>query len=184
MLKVNGNAHTFDYDNAIWGTTTPLNPAAADMDATEHRSQAWSELSFTTMRVGLRETDLRTLLVAVSSSSMATLLGGGLVTLGGSRTDWLGLMASGALQPNCNRIAINNYDSYVRVRIGIVGNNESFCSSVDSYIGIGGGGSTACQGSSGASVASGTRACWGPTDLSGNFVPERIVPAWGYVWVR
>ena len=57
----------------------------------------------------------------------------------GSRDEWkawIGPKAS--LQRNCNRIAINNYHHYARVRLGIISNQEGNCHSPDSRIGVGG----------------------------------------------
>ena len=58
--------------------------------------------------------------------------------------NWRNLLKGSRLQPYCNRQGFNNIITGsvdVRVRIGILGNNENNCISPDSAIGIGIGGS-------------------------------------------
>jgi hypothetical protein len=46
-------------------------------------------------------------------------------------------MASGSLQPHCNREGFNNdVPGYTRVRLGIVANQENDCASPDSRLGL------------------------------------------------
>jgi len=61
------------------------------------------------------------------------------------RDAWKSLLGSqGSLQPNCNKEGFNTKDNLdrftIRVRIGILGNNENHCSYCDSRIGFGSGG--------------------------------------------
>ena len=49
-------------------------------------------------------------------------------------------MYRSSLQRNCNREGFNVYSSnsrYMKVRLGIVGNNENDCTSADSFVGLG-----------------------------------------------
>ncbi len=58
------------------------------------------------------------------------------------RAKWLGLVSGSDLQPHCNREGFNNQEPHGKyVRIGIFGNNEGDCNTIDSVMGIGIGGS-------------------------------------------
>ena len=56
------------------------------------------------------------------------------------RSKWKQLIHGSSLQPQCNREGFNVYTSskHVRVRLGILANQENNCGSPDSFIGLGG----------------------------------------------
>ena len=70
------------------------------------------------------------------------------------RSKWLSMINGSKLQINCKKEGINPLK---KLRIGIVGNNENDCISVDSYFGIGIRHRPYCQ--SGYTVRSGNAAC-------------------------
>lgn len=54
------------------------------------------------------------------------------------RNNWTDLLDSAHLQKNCNREGFNiKIKSSIKVRLGILGNNEDDCMSPDSAIGVG-----------------------------------------------
>ncbi|MEM1009184.1 MAG: hypothetical protein AAGJ35_09275, partial [Myxococcota bacterium] len=69
------------------------------------------------------------------------------------REAWISLMPPNraSLQQRCNREGFNNaskiddHNYYAKVRIGIIANQETNCSSADSYLGVGGIGSSGCS---------------------------------------
>ena len=54
------------------------------------------------------------------------------------RNKWKSLISGSSLQLNCNREGFNAYAQYVRVRLGLIANQENDCNTPDSFIGLGG----------------------------------------------
>ncbi len=92
------------------------------------------------------------------------------------RAAWKGLLAGSSLQSNCNQEGLNNNpaNGWNRIRIGILGNEQTDCSSPDSYIGLGGASSTCGTGD----LAAGDIACYTPDNGTVNLA------AMGYLFVR
>ncbi len=59
------------------------------------------------------------------------------------RYTWRRLIYGSSLQRNCNREGFNVHpgSKYLRIRLGLVTNNENNCNTPDSFIGLGGDGS-------------------------------------------
>ena len=51
---------------------------------------------------------------------------------------WRSLVPAASLQPNCKKEGFNVKSKRMKVRIGILGNNEDDCLSAESFIGVGG----------------------------------------------
>ncbi|MCA2980390.1 MAG: hypothetical protein INH37_19130, partial [Myxococcaceae bacterium] len=152
------------------------------------KSQAYSEVGFTQILVGLREgTDLRTAVFNVTAANALTMVTNSLNF--GTRAQWMTLSANAALQPNCDQSGSSKttggpppyFSGFARVRIGHLADNSD-CGGHDSYIGLGGQAPNQCAG--GVGVSAGNRACFGAVNAASTFVPDRNVPAWGYLWVR
>merc|ERR1712059_202664 len=76
----------------------------------------------------------------LSGSSLRAMVASGKQQLASSsRSDWLSLTSGfKGLQPHCNRVGINpSGGQYLRLRLGILGNNENNCNSCDSFVGVG-----------------------------------------------
>ena len=77
------------------------------------------------------------------ASSLCNVIADGVFkTTTAGKNKWLSLMQYSRLQANCNKEGFNmdlpGYNlAYMKVRIGIVANNENHCSSCDSCIGFG-----------------------------------------------
>ena len=56
------------------------------------------------------------------------------------RNKWKSLIYGSSLQRNCNREGFNAHvpSKHVRVRLGLIANNQNVCSTPDSFIGLGG----------------------------------------------
>ena len=58
-------------------------------------------------------------------------------TTSAGRNVWLSLITGASLQQNCNQEGFNIDTKTVRIRLGLIANNENHCSSCDSWIGFG-----------------------------------------------
>lgn len=187
-MKINGAAQTFNYDSSFWSDAATFNPSSTNLTDTEMKSQAYNEVGFTEILVGLREgIDLRTAIFGVIAPNAQNMVTSGVSF--GSRATWMSLSANAALQPNCDQSGASKnsggsyayYSGYGRVRIGHIADAGS-CGGWDSYIGLGGQAPNQCAG--GVGVSAGNRACFGAVNAMGTGVGDRNAPAWGYLWVR
>lgn len=144
VLKANGSRSTFAYGSAQWTSAAPLNPASTALDDGEAKLASYSTVPFTQVRLGL-VVGMASKYVTLESAapSMLARMQGSYVATSLGRTAWKDLVAGASLQPNCNQEGFNVAPAggnAVKVRIGIVGNEQGDCSSPDSGLGLGGGG--------------------------------------------
>jgi hypothetical protein len=142
-LKVDGAKSTFSYDAALWTNVATHNPSAADLDGTEAKLASFSSVPFTEVRAGFKESGVTSWLkLPLTGSSLSSVFSSGAYrSTSAGRTAWLSLMSGASIQGGCNSEGFNVASSnatYSRVRIGILGNNESDCGTCDSWMGIGG----------------------------------------------
>jgi hypothetical protein len=184
VMKLDGTSPLFNYDSASWLDASTLNATSPDVSDTQMKSQAYGEVGFTQLLVGLREgADLRTTAFTVTASSALAMVTSGMDF--GTRAEWMSLSANAALQVNCNVSGSSKRGAHpgaARVRIGSIANNEADCVTHDSYIGLGGQSTATCLG--GAGVSAGNRACFEAVTAMGAAATDRNAPAWGYLWVR
>ena len=162
-LKVDGRLQTFNYDSVIWEDETLLGQTTPGFDHTEAKLATWTAFPISEVRVGFEypidSGDLRYLvlpLAAAKLSDLFTPLQSRTTAVG--RDAWMGLVdATGSLQPNCNAEGTNVFSDISRVRLGILGNNEDDCTTPDSRLGVGGGG-TVC---SDPTQTAGNSSCYG-----------------------
>jgi len=186
VMKIDGTAASsqLGYDGALWTNTATLKADQVDTSRVEAKYRAFNEVAFSKLRIVMVEAQSSAMTLAVSGSSVGHLMRGPFVQIARPRQDWLALLPGAIVQPNCNQGGINNSfaNPFVRVRIGMVGNEQADCTSPDSFIGIGGGGGSGngCFGTgaflppSAGSVSGGT--C--------NPTPGPNHPAFAYVYVR
>jgi hypothetical protein len=172
-LKIDGRRSTFRYASTLWTSEELLNPDAPDRDTTEAKLDSFNRVAFREVmirfdtevdgeRVGrwvwmdLRGDNLRALFAA--GDYLPVYLG---------RERWLAAVPGATLQDHCNREGINVGSDDNKVRLGIVGNDESDCLTPESKLGVGGSYScqtcSACEGGSGlAGPAAGSNdaGCW------------------------
>ena len=187
-MKIDGAAQTFNYDSSYWSDAMTLNPGSTNLSDTQMKSQAYNEVGFTEILVGMREAgDLRTATFSITAPNAQSMVTGG--SSFGTRATWMSLSANSAVQPDCSQSGSSQHTSgspsywsnFARVRLGTIGDSGA-CGGHDSYLGLGGLAPGSCAGSN--SVSVGNRACFGPVNAAGMPVGDRTVPAWGYLWVR
>jgi hypothetical protein len=100
-------------------------------------------MPFVYVRVGMQQNQAtRWLILPEQAESMAGLMSSGFHATTVGRAAWERLPARGSLQLNCNREGFNVQTTEANVRIGIVANNQTDCSSCNSWIGFGAMGDT------------------------------------------
>ena len=74
-----------------------------------------------------------------ANSLYSVIANGNYSQINAGRAEWISLINDAKLQPNCNKEGFNMKFSayYLKLRMGIVGNNENDCESCDSVIGFG-----------------------------------------------
>ncbi|HEY8379348.1 MAG TPA: fibrinogen-like YCDxxxxGGGW domain-containing protein, partial [Nannocystis sp.] len=182
-LKADGSKGTFFYDAALWTNASTFQPNFPDLDHNEAKLQSFMSVPFTEILVGLEhpigqgQPVLKTQKIAIARPSLQNLFQGGYVATSLGRNAWKALITDSSLQPNCNREGFNAVpadNTWPRIRIGIVSNQENDCTTPDSYIGIGGVGEP----------------CGGPQRSVGNVAfcgadnGDKSLPAFGVVFVR
>ncbi|XP_028396196.1 uncharacterized skeletal organic matrix protein 5-like [Dendronephthya gigantea] len=151
VMKIDGNQNDFNYNSPYW-----INKAAYEVeDGLEGLTEKQTKLAsywntpFNKICLGMKvNSETRWIALDYDASSLYNVIRYGsfkrLSTAAG-RGAWGSLINGSALQPNCNqegfsidiRYAASHFSTYVRVRIGIVANNENDCKSCDSCIGFG-----------------------------------------------
>ncbi|MCB9634072.1 MAG: hypothetical protein H6721_18280 [Sandaracinus sp.] len=183
-LKADGRLTTFSYDAALWTGATTLNPANSAFDRNEALLESYFSVDFTEVRVGMEDPipgTVRYLTIPQAGASLSSVIAPGTYvasTVG--RDAWKGLMASGSLQPFCNREGFNAQANtpaaaWARARIGIISNQEADCGSPDSRIGIGTQGNACGQSDA---ISAGNAAFCSPD------AGDRNTQGFGYVFVR
>lgn len=141
-LKVDGAKSTFAYDAAIWTNDDTLNPTSTNTDLVEAKMRSFSTVPFNQVRIGMSEAGTKRFTVLdVTRASLRDAFSAGRISTTGGRDAWLKLVEAPVLQANCNDEGFNIEHSggiAPRVRIGIIGNEQTDCATPDSYIGIGG----------------------------------------------
>jgi hypothetical protein len=194
VLKADGTQSNFSYSSAYWTNANLFNAWSAGLDSTEAKLQSWNSVPFDVVRVGLTDPrDGMTRYLEISrpgTLSISKLFSNTAspTTLG--RPAWEGLLSVGSLQPTfCGEgFNIGSSASYASVRVGIIANQETNCTTPDSWIGIGGFyGTGQCNQSLANSVGntSPPRSDCGPMmDANGQTVAAQTVRAMGYLFVR
>jgi hypothetical protein len=143
VLKIDGHENTFVHDDALWENAETFHSDSADLDDTEAKLAGFATMPFGYLRVGMLENgSVHWLILPVEADSLASLMQGDYEATNVGRSAWERLPARGSLQFNCNREGINVETPEASVRIGIVANNQSDCSTCNSFIGFGGKGNT------------------------------------------
>lgn len=173
-LKVDGADAKSGYDGAVWTATEATGTLGLD-DQAGCTPAFWTQ-PFTQVRVGLHAQGQTQWLVldATGPSLQAVFAAGKPVPGKAGLVAWESLLTSGSLQSNCLMEGLNVAPAGGgKVRVGIVGNNEDDCNSIDSWLGLGG--SPVCGKST---PTSGNLACWHPDH------GDAATPALGWLMVR
>jgi hypothetical protein len=142
VMKANGGMPTFRYDSPYW--TDEVELAATPLyDAIEAKLRTYRTVEFTQMRVVMvTGTETRAVILDVGAGSCVQLFNRGYSMTTVDRDTWLAMVPDVSLQDNCGMQGINVApdSDELRVRIGIIGNNEGNCNTPNSRIGVGGAG--------------------------------------------
>ena len=176
---------TFTYASSHWTTSSIHNvPNALNINNDEEgKFASFNEMKVTSICVGMRTTDenistTRFKEVKIQTSTLLEMFKDGtekITTVG--RRGWLDLVPDSVLQPNCNKEGFNIMSQRrVKVRLGIVANNEDDCGTPNSLIGFG-------AGSNGDSCGKNVDiSCGVFTVCNGN--SYMVKPMTGYIFIR
>ncbi|XP_028408147.1 proprotein convertase subtilisin/kexin type 4-like [Dendronephthya gigantea] len=148
VMKIDGRKETFRYSSSYWTNKNAYNDndrgKKGGFDNTEFKGQTFWKTSFNEICVVMKYgRQLRGLSFTHRASSLYNLFADGRYQqthIG--RSNWRHLIYRSSLQRHCNREGFNVYSNYknVRVRLGLIANQQRHCGSPDSFIGLGGGG--------------------------------------------
>jgi len=179
VLSIDGRKNTFAYDSPLWTNKKTLNAKLAKKPPFEVKTKAFYRVPFKEVRILMWDGKKywAEQFIPYKARSLYDVFKDGKykpTKLGRKR--WKSLVKGGSLQRRCNKEGFNVYNRLMRVRIGIIANQENDCSTPDSRIGIGAGSSDPLR---------------GPNRSVGNeaigFEPDNGVKrttAWGLVYVR
>ena len=144
VLRMHGDHKTFAYGAELWTNKSTYRADHPGFDDGEAKLASYHTVAFTAMRLGMRDgKDYRWLVVPFSATSLhAAIADGNYRETKVGRGAWKGLIKSSSLQKSCNREGFNaaGLDTFSRVRIGIIGNEQNSCTTPDSRLGFGGAG--------------------------------------------
>jgi hypothetical protein len=143
-LKIDGEASTFEYNEALWEDNSTYRPEFPDLDDKEAKLRSFSTIGFKEVRLGMEENGTKRWIKASVpgfASSLEKVFSASFdVPTSIPEAEWRKLVETPSLQPHCKRQGFNidTTDSKrARVRIGIVGNDQLDCVSTDSLLGFG-----------------------------------------------
>jgi hypothetical protein len=178
VMSIDGRKKTFVYDSPYWTNRKRLNEYLKGKPPFEYKGKGFYRVSFSEVNLVTQAgKDLRNLRIKQSAKSLYHLLRSGKyrgTKLG--RKKWKSLLKNSSLQRKCNREGFNVHNALMRVRIGIIANQENDCKTPDSRLGFGAGSNDPKR---------------GPSRAVGNeaigFEPDkgkRQTTAWGFILVR
>ena len=183
-LKLDGSDPKSNYDAPLWTNSDAVNSSSVSLEGAAAKLASFWSMPLTQLRVGLRKLDkdaasdeLHWIVLNLTAPSLRAAFAVEKATPSAlGLFAWESLLSDASLQPFCLGEGINvQTSSGAAIRVGIVGNNEGDCSSVDSWLGLGGR-ANIC-GSQG-TPTSGNLACWNPDH------GDRAAARWGYLMVR
>ncbi|XP_028416369.1 uncharacterized skeletal organic matrix protein 5-like isoform X1 [Dendronephthya gigantea] len=151
VMKIDGNQSTFGYSSSHWTNKTTFNDndygRNGGFDNREFKESTYWKTSFNEVCVAMKYGgELRALSFSHPASSLYDLIADGIYCQTHvGRFQWKQLINGSSLQRKCNREGFNvnpRPGLNVRVRLGIVGNEQNHCNSADSFVGLGGEGGT------------------------------------------
>ena len=178
VMAMDGRKGTFAYDAKLWKNKATLRADGKGKGPFEFKSAAFHRLPFSEVLVGLNVgKKFRILAIPKKAKSLHALFADGKyrpTKLG--RKKWKRLISKSSLQRHCNREGFNVYNALMRVRIGIIANQEKDCHTPDSRLGLGAGSNDSKRGPK---RSAGNEAIGYEADKG-----KRATAAWGYVYVR
>ncbi|XP_068730599.1 uncharacterized skeletal organic matrix protein 5-like [Montipora capricornis] len=148
-MKTDGKKKAFHYDSALWSNKNAYNlpGGKTGFDFEETKLPTYWNTSFSKICLGMKITGqpIKFLVINKHAQSLYSLIADGKYrSTSLSRNTWKTLIGSQAsLQGNCDMQGFNAAGSSKgssKARIGIIGNNEKDCASIDARIELGTGG--------------------------------------------
>ncbi|XP_028396194.1 uncharacterized skeletal organic matrix protein 5-like [Dendronephthya gigantea] len=149
VMKIDGNKNDFNYSSPYWTNKAAYKVEDGLEGLTEKQTKLASywNTPFNKICLGMKvNNQTKWIALDYAASSLYNVIGdGSFKKTSVGKKKWKSLIDGSDLQKNCNRegLSINiryvapGYSTYVRVRIGIVANNQNDCRSCDSCIGFG-----------------------------------------------
>jgi hypothetical protein len=146
LAKIDGSTRQWHYFSGLWNTDATLNPGSMMMDTTSAKLAAFNLFPVASILLGVLmngTSDIRWLTVGLPQTypSLKSVFSGPFIPTNIGRAGWKNWIGNtSSLQLHCNKEGFNTNPvdyRYQAVRIGIVGNNEYNCASVDSALGVG-----------------------------------------------
>ncbi|MEM1347014.1 MAG: MopE-related protein [Myxococcota bacterium] len=154
-LKDRGDTSSLNYDDPLWTNGVTFFEDLADLDAQEAKLRSFNDLPLTEVKLAMTDdlspgdkllSEFQELVVSRRAPSLLNVFQPGSSTsTSAGRDAWKALLPGSSLQDHCDREGFNISAGNTRVRLGILSNNETNCSSPDSRLGIGGKGSACGQ---------------------------------------
>ncbi|XP_028411790.1 uncharacterized protein LOC114534527 [Dendronephthya gigantea] len=146
VMKIDGSQSTFEYSSSHWTNKITFSDnfygRIGGFDNREFKGSTYWKTSFNEICVAMKYGgQLRALSFSYPASSLYDLIADGdyrQTHVG--RSQWKQLIQGSSLQRNCNREGLNVFYSgaTVKVRLGIIANQQNDCRTPDSFIGLGG----------------------------------------------
>ncbi|XP_028396024.1 uncharacterized skeletal organic matrix protein 5-like [Dendronephthya gigantea] len=157
LMKIDGNQNDFNYNSSYWTNKVAYEVKDGLEGLTEKQTKLASywNTPFSKICLGMKVNgQTRWIALDYAASSLYNVIRNEIFkNTSVGKNKWKSLIDGSVLQPNCNQegFSINIkyeknmkekgktyvYSSYLRVRIGIVANNQDDCKSCDSCIGFG-----------------------------------------------
>ncbi|EDM76984.1 hypothetical protein PPSIR1_13260 [Plesiocystis pacifica SIR-1] len=152
VLKADGGESNLGWDAPQWTSGETFNPGFPDRDRSEALLASYTSVEVSELLIGVESPVLagaeplvlkwETLPLPQPGASLHELIAPGeWIETDLGRDTWKSLIANSSLQSNCNREGLNarnDNDSYAKVRVGIITNEQDNCNTPDAWLGVGG----------------------------------------------
>ena len=135
---------TFHYSSSLWTDTKTFNAENGyDLEEVETKFPSYNNTPFSKICLGMRKhgtakKDTKWIKLSRAANSLYSLIAdGNYRQTYVERSQWESLINEPSLQKNCNKEGFNIQEDQLKLRLGLIGNNENSCSTPDSVIGFG-----------------------------------------------
>ena len=132
---------TFKYSSSYWTTSSTYNSASGveDLTISEAKFDAYSNVDFSSLCLGMKvNKDIKWINISYSAISLLSAIQDDTYKqLNIGKEIWMNLVTAPALQTNCNKEGFNVKEYNLKIRLGILSNNQMDCNTTDSFLGFG-----------------------------------------------
>ena len=137
LLKADWTKTTFYYNNSIWEDDSVLNEYSTNLTGIEYKSRLFSNMKFTEINLVLDTAwTIKNQKLDFVSNSLKETFNSGEQEFPVTKAQWLALVPWSSMQPYCNKWWLNVSTNVWKARMWFTSNNETSCTSNDSYIWI------------------------------------------------